>query len=209
VGGGIRNGLAIQIDSLAPGQVMLVTGSSLLQQYLFLNSNNTESNQTYAVIPVFEDCNDIIHRVGGQFFNTANNGIHGTWDTLRMTVQFASAGLTLSTLSPPFNPFVIKGMNRDFEIHLPDHLPTGLAKTTYFGMHDDDTRPGVGRYYKTHKNLPWGMDFPIPFNYPFENVSLDSAYLHVTQWAVSGGTKYTDWYYNSAPGYRNDSGIYH
>lgn len=209
VGGGLRNGLAIQLDQFTPDKIAMVSGSSLAQQYLILNANNTEANQSRAVIPIFEDCNDIIHRVGGEFFNTANNGKYGTWDTLQVMVQFMDNNITLSMLQPPFNPFIIKGMNRDFEIHLPDFPPTDLASTTYFGMHDDDSRPSANRYYKTHKNLPWGLDFPESFSYPFENVAVTSAYLHLYSWARSGGSNYSDWYYNTAEGYRDNSKLYH
>ncbi|MCX6284989.1 MAG: DUF4842 domain-containing protein, partial [Bacteroidetes bacterium] len=66
----------------------------------------------------------------------------------------------------------------------------------------------IGRYYKTTNNLPWALNIPVSFDYPWEKVSVLSAYNYFATWAESGGVSYPDWY-KDLPGYRNSANIWH
>ena len=41
-----------------------------------------------------------------------------------------------------------------------------------------------------------------------EKAEITKAYLHFIDWVISNGSSYTDWYSNTAPGYRNNNNIY-
>jgi LruC domain-containing protein len=48
----------------------------------------------------------------------------------------------------------------------------------------------------------------VAFSYASEYNEISFAYLHFVEWAESGGTLYTDWYTNTAAGYRDPAYIY-
>ena len=83
-----------------------------------------------------------------------------------------------------------------------------VPNISYFGTFEDASDPGSNKYYVTAQNLPWALDFPTSFEYPFEKKEITAAYLHFREWAESGGALFTDWHTNTAPGYRNSIYIY-
>lgn len=208
VGASFRNGLAIQFDNLVPEDIASVTGSLLTAGYVNTNSNGTEAGPDKAVVYVFDDAESVLHRAGGPFFNTLENGNIGTSDTTTITVYFNPAIDPELVGDAPFNPFLIKDGNRDIEIHLPDYEPTSLADPSYFGTSDDDSDPASGRYYKTSENLPWGIHIPEVLDHMIEYIEIPEGYLHFSDWAESGGTLFQDWY-KDLPGYRDDSKIWY
>ncbi|MFH1160531.1 MAG: LruC domain-containing protein [bacterium] len=207
-GAGMRNGFGFQFDDVTPGQVASVTGYDLTQGYITLSANGTESNQAKAVVIVFDNHDNVINRADAStFFNTLPNHPEGTADTVTVTVHFTTPLSTTVVGTAPFNPFLIKNMDRAVEIHLPDYVPTSLASPSYFGMSDDNSNPATGRYYKTSGDLPWAINLPVVFDYPVEYADITQAYNHFAEWAQSGGTAFPNWYLN-LPGYRNNSNIY-
>ena len=208
-GASLKNGFGFQINNLLPSQIASVTGYNIQESYISLNSNGTEANQSKAVIIAIDNIDNVIHRGGSSpMFNTLRNYPTGTADTVTVTIQLTTPLLTTEVGTAPFNPFLIKNMNRGVEIHMPDYIPTSLASSSYFGTMQDDSDPGIGRYYKTSLNLPWCLDIPVNFDYPFEYVDITQAHLHFAAWAQSGGTLFDDWY-KDLPGYRNDDNIWH
>jgi LruC domain-containing protein len=105
------------------------------------------------------------------------------------------------------NPFMFVNQVRGHEVHLPDYTPTSLANTGLLGSGHDRSNPSTGYYYKDINGLPWALMLPKEFDYPKEKASITSAYGLFAPWAISGGTAYTDWYFNT-PGYRNTDNIY-
>ena len=69
-----------------------------------------------------------------------------------------------------FNPFLASNDDRGKEVHLPGYAPTAKANAAYFGTGDDDTNPGIGKYYQSKTNLPWAMDISATFDYPKEKI---------------------------------------
>ncbi|MDO9510790.1 MAG: chitobiase/beta-hexosaminidase C-terminal domain-containing protein [Bacteroidales bacterium] len=207
VGAGLKNGFGFQMDGITPDKITSVSGKSITGNYISFNANGTESNQAKAVIIVLDNTENVLHRAGGSMFNTVNNGFHGTSDTISISVVFATPVTMAAFGTPPFNPFLIKGQDRSSEIHLADKIPTSLANTAIFGTFDDSSNPATGRYYKTASNLPWAINIPEAFAYPYEKTQILEGHLHFAEWAESSGTLFPDWYQNKT-GYRDNSKIY-
>jgi LruC domain-containing protein len=207
-GAGYKNGFGFQFDGVLPGQVATVTGTSLSHGYVSVASNGTENNQSKAVIVVFDDYNNVIHRAGaGTYYNTDTNALKGYGDTVRIAIHLAAPLAQSVVGTPPYNPFLIKNMNRSVEIHLADHAPTSLADAALFGTGSDDSNPATGRYYKTSSNLSWALNLPVKFDYTAERIPIIQGYTNFAPWAESSGNQYTDWYSNR-PGYRNNKKIF-
>lgn len=208
VGAAYRNGLAVQFDNLVPEDIASVTGSSITAGYASFNANGTEAGPDKAVYYVFDDSEAVINRVGGSFFNTLENGFIGTTETTTVTVYFNPAIDPALVGEPPFNPFLIKNGNRDIEIHLPDYEPTSLADPSYFGLHDDDSDPASGRYYKNKNNLPWAIHIPELLDHMIEYIEITEGFNYFDDWSQSGGTNYQDWY-KDLPAYRDNSKLWY
>ncbi|HAG15604.1 MAG TPA: hypothetical protein DCG69_03640 [Bacteroidales bacterium] len=207
VGASIKNGFGFQIDALTPNQISSVSGQSISGTYINRNPNGTEANQSKAVIIVIDDVNTVLHRAGGSMFNTVDNGYTGTANAVKINIVL-TVPLPINTLgTAPFNPFLIKALDRSLEIHLPNQVPTNLANTAIFGTFNDASSPSTGQYYKTIKNLPWVINIPEPFNYTFEGVQILEGHLRFGEWAESAGVLYPDWYQNNT-GNRDLSKIY-
>lgn len=126
------------------------------------------------------------------------------------TISFnVSNGPAFSTFGTDYNPFIVNyvGTSRR-EVHAPGKPPTTLADASVFGTEDDNTSVAAGTYYVTKTGLPFMINIPTTFNYPIEATDITLAYLHFADWALSGGTMFTDWYSNLGTGYRNANLIY-
>ncbi len=207
-GSTMHNGFGFQLDGILPGQVASVSGYSLSGTYISMSSNGTENGQAKAVIIVFDDYNNVIHRpLTGNFFNTISDAPHGAADTVNLNIHFTVPVLLASLGVPPFNPFLIKNKVRDTEIHLADKLPTSLANKALFGTSSDNSSIAAGRYYKTTNNLPWALNLPVTFAYTAEKFPIIEGYSYFPEWSQSAGTLYPDWYTDKS-GYRQVQKIY-
>ena len=184
-GAGLHNGFAFQIpvDQTTVGSV---TTNYPIDGTIPTNGNGTISGHTLANIPVFTDNWDV---VGNE---------------IDITVHFSTPQDATSTGVPPYNPYLIKDGDLSVEVHLPDMAPTSLADVSLIGTGDDTGDPATGRYYKTDKNLPWGINIVYDFKWMKEKQEIINGYLHFAEWAESGGTQYPDWY-KDLPGYRDDT----
>jgi LruC domain-containing protein len=198
VGGSINNGFGVQFDNITPNQIESVSG------YV----NELENGQTNAVVVLWYDVNNVIHRVGGSMFNTIPENPIGTSDTIDIKIHL-NVPLSINTVGlPPYNAFIMRTNDRGHEIHLIDKKPTNLANVNLFGTVDDASIPSQGKYYRTKENLyPWGLDIPYVFEYPIEKVEIIEAHLKFSTWVESNGIQYPDWYKNKI-GYRDESKIF-
>jgi LruC domain-containing protein len=117
------------------------------------------------------------------------------------------AGGTLSTSimdAAAFNPYIIVNQQRGKEIHLANRIPSDKANVGFFGTVNDNSIPGIGRYYKSYNNLPWALDINTSIPYTKEKVDFLQAYLNFSIWAQSNGLSNPDWYIDM-PGNRNTS----
>jgi len=207
VGAYLQNGFGFQFDNLQLSAIGSVTGYSINGNYISLSSTGAENNQAHPVVIVFDNASNVTHPVNGSFFNTQKNVPYALSDSLQLTIHFAIPQDPAEVGTAPYNPFLIKNLQRAIEIHLPDRVPTSLADPGLFGTGDDNSNPASGRYYKTNTNLPWAINLPQPFDYTWEQVQVISGYLFFGTWAESAGASYPDWYMNLG-GYRNASMIY-
>ncbi|WP_317169241.1 LruC domain-containing protein [Mucilaginibacter humi] len=208
-GASFKNGFGVQLP-VSASAVQSVTGYKLSAgSYITLAGNGVETGQSKAVIIPFDNHDLMIHNLDYSFFvNTLNSKDKVTGETASVTVNFTSP-IDVSTLKvSAFNPFLISNLRRGYEIHLPGFAPTDKADSKLFGTDDDRSSVATGKYYLSADNQPWAINFTESFSYPIETVNINQAYLHFADWALSGGTSYTDWYSNGAAGYRNTGNIY-
>ena len=206
VGASLKNGFGFMLGG-DPANVASVTGTHLTENYIHNNANGTEQGQTNTVVILFDNAFRNIGSSGSTFINTKKDVAYVDPDTSQLHVLYARPVSVSTTGTAPYNPFIIINGERGKEVHLAGQKPTDLVNTSYFGTYADATDPATGKYYQTENNLPWGLDLPVSFAYPVEQVDILSAYNHFGQWAESGGNDYPDWYMDK-PGYRVSSNIY-
>lgn len=216
-GAGLHNGFGFQLPDVTPASIISTTGYDIEPSSGYsIGTNGLETGQTNATVIVFDDFfRFLIPSGGGVGVNTSAGQTPVPFDTITVTMVFINNGtpgpggvVSLTTLNiSEFNPFIVAGMERGKEIHLPDFAPTDKADPQYFGIEDDDSNSFIGKFYKTASNLPWALNIYEEFDYPLEEVSIITAYLKFSNWVESSGTQFPDWYQDN-PGYRNASKIY-
>lgn len=183
-GAGFTNGLGIEIEGVLSSQVESVHGAVYTQNYINLNSNGTEANQTNAVI-IFTDDQD--------------NFLNETTVSIKFTEPLSTEVLG----SAPFNPFIIINKDRQKEVHLPYRHVTDLGENISMitGVNSDPD----GNFI-SNNGYPWAISVIHDFKVPKERVAVDNAYNFFSAWAESGGSQYLDWYKDN-PGFRNEDKI--
>lgn len=171
--------------------------------------NNPYSNiGNEAVFVVFDDGYDILkYTGGGNGVNTTIGSLFSTPDTIYFKMTMTTPQNPSAMGNPPYNPFLFVNGDRTKEIHLQNMVPTGKSNTKFFMTSQDNTIPSKSKYYKTYKNLPWGILFLDKFNYPVEGAAIIDAYTYFAPWAESSGSNFSNWYSPTADG-RNQSKIY-
>lgn len=208
VGASLQNGFGFQMEA-DPDQIESVTGANLEEGYISLNENGTEAGQTMATIVVTDNVfNVLTHPGGGSGINTSAGSPYVPPESVLLNIRFAEPVPGEDAGFAPFNPFIIINQTRGRELHLPGYKPTDLADGDYFGTQSDDTNPATEKYYMTDKNLPWGINLPVSFNYPMEKVEILDAYVHFGHWAQSQGYSYMDWYTDKT-GYTREGKVYY
>ncbi|MFZ4707536.1 MAG: LruC domain-containing protein [Bacteroidales bacterium] len=208
-GASFENGFGFQLsDAIIPADVT-VTGYSLSESFINLESNGTESGQSKPTIIVYDNAFAQMPHPGiGIGVNTEPEAPFVDPVTLTITISFKPNTYTINDLDiSHFNPFLIINKNRDMEAHLPYYAATDLADGNVFGQWEDNSDPATGRYYVTGNNLPWAINIYESFDYPIEKQDILQVHLKFAEWAMSGGLLYPDWY-KDLNGYRNSSLIY-
>lgn len=207
-GASFHNGFGVQLPINA-SQVSSVTGTKAISNYISVASNGVEAGQAKAVIIPFDNHEALLRNPDGAYFiNTLASKDKVTSSVATVKVSFTSPIAQSSLQVASFNPFLISDLRRGYEIHLPGFAPTDKATKTLFGTDDDASSVAGSKYYISKENWPWAISFSGSFSHPFELQPIDQAYLHFGEWASSGGVNFTDWYSNTASGYRDASKIY-
>jgi len=208
IGAGYHNGFGFVLNT-APESVASVDGQRLISpNKIKLASNGVESGQSKAVIIVFDDAYGVLRNPDyANFINTQPGVAYVEPETVDIKVTLSEPVLLADLLSAGFNPFIFTGRGRGYEIHLPGQQPTDLADATILGT-GDDTSDGVSAFYQTSNGMPWAMNFPNSFSYPFEQKRITTAYNHFLEWAESGGTQRAAWYLDQTGLFRNTANIY-
>lgn len=201
IGASFQNGFGFTIEGLNPSLIKSVSGTEYTEGYIQTNANGTEAGQSNATVIVFDNA------WSHGFANTKQNQVFKASDTITVNINLATPIDANAFGVAPYNPFIIINKERGKEVHLANYPPSDLADEAYFGQGADDTQKGIGKYYKTLENLPWALNFPSKFEYPYETVSIDSGHLYFIEWVLSDGLDYRNWYKNEA-NYRVESNIY-
>ncbi|MBS7566617.1 LruC domain-containing protein [Mucilaginibacter sp. Bleaf8] len=206
-GASFHNGFGVQLP-VAASAVSAVSGQKAISNYIKFAGNGVEAGQSKAVIIPFDNHEAVMKNADNSYFiNTMTDKPKVTTSTVTVNVTFASPVAQSSLQPSTFNPFLISDLRRGYEIHLPGYAPTDLVDSKLFGT-DDDASSSTTKYYVSKENWPWAISFSTEFKYPVELQSINQAYPHFLEWAGSNGATYTDWYSNTAAGYRVDSKIY-
>jgi len=208
-GAKMHNGFGFELPDAVAGILsnVVVTGYSHTQGILTIDgTSHFETAQTNPVVIAFDDTWDLMPGIN----NTVPGGSAAPFDSVVITMTVSGGGPFLATdfsLST-WNPFLFIDLDRGREVHLINAEPTDLMNLSYLTTGDDASNPGSNLYFQTATGFPWGMDFPIEYEYTAEYRDPAIAYLHFIEWIQSGGVTYTDWYSNTDPGYRNTTYIY-
>ena len=154
-----------------------------------------ESNQSEAVFIVTEDATAQTlpgNEPGCHFFNTLRGCDNQQPVRVELDIHFDEPRDSVG--DAPFNPFLFRTGYRGLEVHLVDKPPTDLADPYLFGLEDDDSVYSFDRFYRTQNNLPWALDIPNDWEYPFEGADILSAYPNMAPWALNNGQSNPDWY---------------
>jgi LruC domain-containing protein len=206
-GASFKNGFGFQLP-LLPGDIASISGQNLSENIISLNPNNTEANQSNAVIIVFDNGFNILKHPGGSIgVNTVPTAPFVEPVTLEVAILLTEPKPLSQAGIPPYNPFIFTNLRRGYEIHLPDKQPTDLAEMSLLGTFHDTSNPMQNRYYKTSANLPWAIHIIESFDYPVEKSQITQGYLKMGAWAQSSGLQFGNWFKNLS-GYRNNDHIY-
>ncbi len=187
-GGKVKSAFGYQLDlpATAVKSVQIDNGSSSAETI-----NGLELQQSKAVIMLFDDIRQAVER-GPITVDITLNG---------------DVSLNKVTQKSLYNPFIcvsdkgfVRGAVRK-EIHLTDYAPTSLADPYPFGRNDDKSptdkngKPVGPSYYVTSDLHPFAIDLPVTdYRIPDEMVKIDDFYPNFTDWVMSKGEKYKDWY---------------
>lgn len=176
-GGGIENGLAIQLVDANKNAMsnlnISVSGDASLDPDV---SNG---------IIVFSDPDQI----RTDYYSNTESGSLATPDTAKFTITFGTNNG--ANFIPDF--YIFQTLDRSVEVHLPGFAGTSEANTALNNTGDD-----VNGTYQTTNGLPWGMELVLPegtnFKHPYEKIDMITAYPQFSAWASSNGTTNADWY---------------
>ncbi|MGJ1508901.1 LruC domain-containing protein [Sphingobacterium siyangense] len=194
IGASIRFSTAVQLDGIATGNVKNVTYSrkDLVGTALPLGANGTESGQTYAVLPLWDDAHKAFGVSDTRFIST-QTGQYAPVEVL-VTVEFNTPidNFTYGTL----NAFIVN-FNQNLagrnEVHLVGYKATDKINKSLV-LKETGNLLSTTDPFKTKANEPFGLLVPVSFVYPLEGQAITTAYPLFESWATSGGSQNTDWY---------------
>ncbi|MFZ4456407.1 MAG: LruC domain-containing protein [Bacteroidales bacterium] len=211
IGAQYRNAFAFEING-DPSNVQSVSETyagpgSLLNGLFSLNANGTERGQSKIVVPYFDNAYTPFGPLVSGYMNTVNGTSYIYPLQITKRITFVNPVTVASLGALPYNPFLVVNQDRGREVHKAGNTPTNLANRSLFMTFEDMTNQ-TNQWYVGSQNYPWVIDTPIPFEYPAEGNRIESAYLKVNDWVTSQGASCSDWYSNTASGYRNSGLIY-
>ncbi|MCF8372435.1 MAG: LruC domain-containing protein [Bacteroidales bacterium] len=202
-GASFNNGFGFSLDVL-PGNVASVVGTQILGTTVTQASNGLEAGHVNKAVVIV--CDQINTYTGSGMLNTEPTGPTVDVPMITVTVTFATPQASIGT--EPYNSFIFVNQVRGREVHLINQPPTELADPSWFGQGEDVSSVSNSEYYKTVENFPFGLETPVPLDYPTEKQDIVTAHLKFGNWAQSSGSQFPDWYDNK-PGYRNNNKMKH
>jgi LruC domain-containing protein len=212
-GAGISNGFALSLPGIPPAMVQSATLTKdgvAVPGYAQLSGVTAGSGG--AVFQIFTDTVNLPGANGSTcaFQNTVKNCPILTPVAFKLSVELKSAIPAIGFPAAPYDPFLFNTaagstLQYGVEVHLPGKQPSTRADASLFGKIDDRSvyNSATKTYtnsYRTPNGLPWALDIPITWDYPFEGNDVRLAYPKIVSWATSGGASDANWYVTpSAP----------
>jgi LruC domain-containing protein len=160
----------------------VVTGANAGKGLLNPGSSNN------AVIEVFENAKSLIGR-----------NIHKEM-SFTVTTTFKNRP---TSLTAPYNPFIVPGITTYEEVHLVNYTPSSLFTNaaSILGTHDDLSVPSEGKYYITSGMYPFAIHMPNVTDLgdfldgsKYETKAINVAFPKYIGWVTSEGQENKDWY---------------
>ncbi len=186
VGGVFQMGFGIQLDNFTPSQITSVTGTQT--STITKLSNGCEGGQSKAVIVVLDNAHALMGATPGTIINTQYGSLTTAPYEITIEIDLEGSHATIGEI----NPFIFTKGERFREIHFKNMAPTDLADTRLFGTEDDNTT-GT-QTYQTSSGMPWGLNLPVSFTHPREQISILDAFPDFYDWVLSASTTNQDWY---------------
>lgn len=202
-GASFNNGFGISLDAL-PANVSSVIGTQILGSGVTLASNGLEAGHVNKSVLIV--CDQINTYTGSGMLNTEPTGPTVDVPMITVTVTFGTPQASIGT--EPYNSFIYVNQVRGREVHLINQPPTELVDASWFGQGEDVSSASNSEYYKTVENYPFGLETPVPLDYPTEKQDIVTTHLKFGNWAQTSGSQFPDWYDNK-PGYRNNNKVKH
>ena len=198
-GGSSESGLAMQLGTVPSAKVASVTGCQL-SGFASIDANGAESGQTYANIIFWDKISEAWpNTTGASMQNTVSSNPHSAEDTMEAIITFTEP-IDASLISG--NVYIWVNNDRGREIHFAGKPASDLVDPSYFGTGSDNSDPNdVTTMYKGNGNRPWALEIYSETSHTEEKVDFTEAYLKFSDWALSSGGSYNDWYKDEA-GYR-------
>lgn len=186
---------AVQFDNVLAGAIKSVSYSNknVVGQVLPLSGVGIEQGQTKAIVTIVDDAHKAFGRTDNSFIYT-HNGTTAPLET-EITVEFNSPldNFTYNDLNVFIINFAQKAGGRH-EVHMVGYNPTDKVNAEVIRREQKDGMLSASDPYKTTRNYPFALRFPVEFQYPLEGQSIDKAYPLFTDWVKSAGQSNQFWY---------------
>jgi|GEM_PF-2950708 len=197
VGANFQNGLYLRLPGVSP---------STIASAMLVASDGTSAPATLiigepdVVIQITPDTRTLFaHHASFNFINTDPALPTQTASrALQVQIKF-NAATSLDTSAAPYDLFIARTANYDWQIHLPIYSGTALAQVylaTLFGTGADGSNQGrnKGRYFVNTSGMPFALDVPEAIKWAVEKKPIDDVYLDLGGFASSAGKSNKDWY---------------
>ena len=202
-GGSLESGFGLKLGTVPSIKVASVTGCQL-SGFASIGANGVEDGQTNANIIFWDKISQAWpNTTGASMQNTISANPHSNEDTTEIVVTFTEP--IEGTLLNNGGPYIWVNNERGREIHPAGSAPTDKVDPSYFGTGSDNSDiSDVTTMYKGNGNRPWALVIFEETPQTEEKVDFTEAYLKFSDWALSSGGSYNDWYQDEA-GYRGSS----
>lgn len=198
--------MGIQFDGVPASNVSSVTSTHTPSGNVpFNTSGGLELYQPYAVVPLFNDAEEIFGSGNNTLINTNPTSTEFPVTQESFRLYFTSPVSLYSVAVSNINPFVVitdfDNPQRSHEVHMPGFDKTSLGEipdNSYLSRNDP---------FLSNTGMMWMIMTPSSIDYTIETHNIESGYSHYREWYQSFGNYYPDWYLN-LPGYRDNSVIY-
>ena len=202
-GGGLQNGFALALPGISHANILsavLTKDGVAVTDVVQLKDVTGESNG--AVFEIFPNATTLMPDDSSAdclvkgYRNTGQACPVQSFVSYQLKLEFVTPLTTFP--SPPYDPFIFNSNGtskvKGVEIHLSGKQPTTRADTSKLMTGDDKSVLNTSNTYKSANGLPWALDIPALWDYPYEFLDVVNVYPNIVPWAKSGGATHKNWY---------------